>query len=87
MMNKLIENNIVNDRFYLSSALSEISGRLKGNAASMADDSLTSLDKQYFSEKIGEIAKDVRAIFDYVHTINQPSLPIVSLSKMRDGLK
>ena len=41
----------------------------------MADESLTSLDKQYFSEKIGEIAKDVRAIFDYVHTINQHSLP------------
>ena len=86
-MRKLIKNHITNDRFFISSALAEVAGRLKGQAESMADESLTSLDKQYFSEKIGEIAKDVRAIFDYVHTINQPSLPIVSLSKMRDGLK
>jgi len=75
-MNKLIENNIVNDRFFLSSALSEISGRLKGNAESLADKNLSSLDKEYYSEKIMQIAIDVEDIWEYLHSINQHSVKV-----------
>jgi hypothetical protein len=75
-MNKLIENNIVNDQFYLSSALSEISGRLKGNAESLADKNLSSLDKEYYSEKIKKIAIDVEDIWGYLHSINHSSVKV-----------
>ena len=76
MMNKLIENNIVNDRFFVSSALSEISGRLKGNADSLADKNLSSLDKKYYSEKIMQISNDVKDIWEYLHSINHSSVEV-----------
>ena len=75
-MNKLIENSIAHDNFYISSALSEISGRLKGQAISLADENLERLDKKYFSEKIAEIANDVTAIWEYLHSINHPSISL-----------
>ena len=75
-MNKLIENNIVDDRFYVSSALSEISGRLSGHADSLADKNLSSLDKEYYSEKIKKIAIDVKDIWEYLHSINQHSVKV-----------
>ena len=75
-MNKLIEINIVNDRFYLSSALSELSGRLKGNAESLADKNLSSLDKKYYSEKIMQISNDVKDLWEYLHSINHSSVEV-----------
>ena len=75
-MNKLIENHIANDNFYISSALSEISGRLKGQAISLADENLERLDKKYFSEKIMQISNDVTAIWAYLHSINHPSISL-----------
>jgi membrane-bound ClpP family serine protease len=75
-MNKLIENNIDNDRFYLSSALSELSGRLKGNAESLADKNLSSLDKEYYSEKIMQISNDVKDLWEYLHSINHSSVEV-----------
>lgn len=75
-MNKLIENNIVNDRFFVSSALSEISGRLSGHACSLADKNLSSLDKKYYSEKIKKIAIDVEDIWKYLHSINHSSVEV-----------
>lgn len=75
-MNKLIENNIVKDRFFVSSALSEISGRLKGNAECLADKNLSSLDKKYYSEKIMRISNDIRDIWEYLHSINHSSVEV-----------
>lgn len=75
-MNKIVENNIVNDTFYVSSALAEISGRLKGNAECLADKNLSSLDKKYYSEKIMQISNDVKDIWEYLHSINYSSVEV-----------
>jgi len=32
--------------------------------------------KKYFSEKIAEIANDVTAIWEYLHSINHPSISL-----------
>lgn len=52
--------------FYLSSALATITGQLSGTVASMKDNSLTSLDKKYFAEKIEELTNDLKEIREWL---------------------
>jgi len=63
-----IENNMSDDDsyFYLSGALATITGQLSGHVVSMKDDSLTSLDKKYFAEKIEELTNDLKEVREWL---------------------
>lgn len=63
-----IEDNMSDDDsyFYLSGALATITGQLSGHVASMKDNSLTSLDKKYFAEKIEELTNDLKEIREWL---------------------
>ena len=56
-MKKIIEENLSHDKthFYVTGLLSQLTGQLHGNVESMRDESLTSLDKKYFADKIEAI--------------------------------
>jgi hypothetical protein len=67
-INTIVENNLSDDEsyFYLSGALATITGQLSGHVESMRNDSLTSLDKKYFAEKIEELTNDLKEVREWL---------------------
>jgi|GEM_PF-5368831 len=76
----IVENNLSDDEshFYLSGALAGLTGQLRGHVASMKDDSLDSLDKKYFADKIEEISNDLKEITQWLYNNNHSSLDVKS---------
>ena len=68
-MKEIIKENLSHDKshFYVTGLLSQLTGQLHGNVESMRDESLTSLDKKYFANKIEVINNKLTEFRDFLH--------------------